>query len=140
MIGHVTVTGDNLEEVNIRKQSRAYLDLLEEMAVLHVKKSMGYSGESQDVWANFRSAEELGVPAYKGVLIRWLDKVARIKNLVANPANDVLEDESLEDTLMDAASYALIALSLLHEAKGDTLTGSPTDAEAWVSTWGRDPS
>ncbi len=114
---------DGDKTIELRPQSEAYLELLEEMAVLHVRKAMGYSSHSKDVWANFRGSQDIGISAFRGVLVRWLDKVARIKNLVRDERNDVLPDEGLEDTLMDAAAYALIALSLLREER--LTQGSP---------------
>lgn len=95
--------------------SKDYLQLLEEMADLHKRKSAGYSGaENPDPWANFRGSEKLGIKPSVGALIRLQDKVARIQALVRNPANDQV-GESIEDTLMDAAAYCLITICLLRE-------------------------
>lgn len=91
-----------------------YLALLEEMKELHIKKNAGYSGDSRDRWANFRMAENFGVSAFLGCLIRMSDKFIRIQNLVKNPNNEMV-GESIKDTLRDLASYALIAYCLLEE-------------------------
>ena len=93
-----------------------YLQLLEEMKSLHIRKNAGYSGDSHDRWANFRLAETFGVSSLLGVMVRMSDKWIRITNLVKNPSFDQV-GEAIEDTLMDLASYALIAICILREGK-----------------------
>lgn len=96
--------------------SRAYLKLLDGMRDLHVRKSAGYAGrDNPDVWANFRRSTDFGVLPEIGCLIRFMDKVSRIASLVRDPANDQLENESVEDTAIDAAAYALIYVCLRRE-------------------------
>lgn len=91
-----------------------YLKLLEEMKELHIKKNMGYSGDSVDRWANFRLSGAFGVSPFLGVMVRMSDKWIRITNLIKNPSFDKV-GEAIEDTLMDLASYALIAICLRRE-------------------------
>lgn len=91
-----------------------YLKLLDEMRELHLKKNAGYSGDSVDRWANFRMAENFGVTAFLGCLVRMSDKFIRVQNLVKNPKNEMV-GEAIEDTLLDLASYALIAICLRRE-------------------------
>lgn len=93
-----------------------YLKLLEDMARLHRAKNAGYSGDSQDRWANFRMSESFGVSAVLGCLIRMSDKFIRIQNLIKNPNNEQV-GEAITDTLMDLASYALITICLIDEPK-----------------------
>jgi hypothetical protein len=111
--------------------SQMYLDLLEEAADLHRRKSAGYVGaENPDPWANFRRSEKLGVPAWRGALIRASDKWERIINLANNPENDQV-GESLEDTLFDLAAYALIIVCLRRgDGPADTSpeTAGPSEA------------
>lgn len=95
-----------------------YLQLLEDMKELHIRKNKGYSGDSADRWANFRESEPFGVSPFLGVLVRMSDKWIRIRNLVRNPSFDMV-NEPLEDTLMDLASYALISICILKEKKND---------------------
>jgi nitrogen regulatory protein PII-like uncharacterized protein len=91
-----------------------YLQLLEDMKILHERKNAGYSGDSPDRWANFRMSESFGVSAFLGCLIRMSDKYIRVTNLVKNPLNEQV-GENIKDTLMDLAAYALIAICLLEE-------------------------
>ena len=91
-----------------------YLKLLDEMRELHLRKNAGYAGDSVDRWANFRMSEEFGVSALLGCLVRMSDKYIRITNLIKNPMNEKV-GESICDTLMDLAAYALIAICLYRE-------------------------
>lgn len=95
--------------------SKRYIELLEQMKELHIKKNAGYAGQDNpDPWANFRMSEAVGVSSFKGCLIRLSDKYIRVTNLVKNPSNEQV-GESVKDTLFDLAAYALIAICLLEE-------------------------
>lgn len=97
--------------------SKKFLELLDEMRETHLKKSAGYAGmDNPDTFANFRLSENLGVSAFLGCMIRLSDKYTRACNLIKNPKNEQL-GEKLKDTLIDLASYALIAICLLEENK-----------------------
>lgn len=95
--------------------NKRFLDLLEEVRATHVAKAAGYSGsETSDTWTNFREAEAWGSTPLQGCLIRMGDKYRRVQNLRRNPLNDQV-GESIKDTLMDLANYALIAVCLYEE-------------------------
>lgn len=95
--------------------SQKYLDLLDKMKDLHIRKSAGYSGQDNpDAWENFRMSQDFGVSAFLGCIVRMTDKFIRIRNLIKNPNNDQV-GESIRDTLLDLASYALIAICLWDE-------------------------
>jgi hypothetical protein len=107
--------------------SQEYLDLLDrvlervpklvqEMRELHVEKADGYSGkDNPDTWSNFRGATEYGVSALRGCLVRKQDKIARTQVLLRNYAFEDSRGETIEDTWMDEAAYALIAICLYRE-------------------------
>jgi hypothetical protein len=95
--------------------SKKYLELLEVMKELHIRKNAGYAGDDNpDAWANFRMAEAFGVSPFKGCLVRMSDKYIRVTNLVRDPKNEQV-GENIKDTLRDLAAYALIAVCLLEE-------------------------
>lgn len=98
--------------------SQRYLQLLDEMKDLHIRKNAGYAGDSPDPWANFRMSESFGVSAFLGVLVRMSDKYIRITNLVKNPNNEKV-GESIKDTLFDLAAYSLIAIAILEEKENE---------------------
>lgn len=81
----------------------------------HINKNAGYAGaDNPDPWANFRMAERFGISAFMGTLVRMSDKYIRIINLRKDPNNERV-GESILDTLIDLAAYALIAICLLRE-------------------------
>lgn len=89
---------------------------LVEIAALHDAKQHDY-GRDSDPFANIRASEEFGVPAWMGAVLRGNDKMSRLKTFAQK---GVLKNESVEDSLMDLAVYALIALVLFRELKGST--------------------
>jgi hypothetical protein len=90
-----------------------FYTLLNEIAALHSRKSYDYT-PAGDPLANFHRAERFGVPAWKGALVRIGDKLGRLEQLASGkePAN-----ESMRDTLVDTAVYALLTVLLLEDAK-----------------------
>jgi len=85
--------------------------LLDELWELHLKKEADY-GLGGYSFANVRAASDFGVPAWVGAMIRANDKMSRIKSFLQNGR---LNNESVEDTLLDLAAHALIALALRRE-------------------------
>ena len=89
-----------------------FFQVLEEMALLHDKKGRDY-GIGVDTLGNVRSSEQWGIPAWIGSLVRANDKIVRLQNAARGSA---LVNEGIEDSLMDLAAYAVIALVLYREA------------------------
>jgi hypothetical protein len=85
--------------------------LLKEIGDLHDSKNHDYS-EQDDPLSNLRRSERFGVPAFQGVLVRLSDKWARIEQLAGGKSP---KHESLRDSLIDSAVYALLAVVLLDE-------------------------
>lgn len=86
--------------------------LLREIGFLHDKKQEDY-GTDEDPFANVRQSEQWGVPAWVGAMVRLNDKVKRLQAFAQKGS---LANESAEDSMMDIAVYALIALILYREA------------------------
>ena len=93
--------------------SQAFHDKLDVIGELHDRKQADY-GRDSDPFYNVKKTEEWGIPAWVGALIRLDDKVGRLRNLSQN--GEALRNESVEDSLMDIAVYALISLVLYEEA------------------------
>jgi hypothetical protein len=104
--------GDSLLRSDVHPTSQAFFDLCDALKEMHRRKSRDYGCPSgEDPLANIRNgAKFVGIPAWKGAMVRLSDKVTR---LAAYNATGRLENESLEDNLFDLASYSLLAL-LLH--------------------------
>ncbi len=74
------------------------------------RKSADYA-QSFDPFKNFRACEILDVSIGKGILVRCLDKISRINNLLEREAQ--VKDESIEQTLLDTMNYFNIILIYL---------------------------
>lgn len=88
--------------------------LLKKIGDLHDMKQCDY-GAKGDPFANVRASEAFGVPGWVGCVIRANDKMKRLQTFAKSKT---LKNESVEDSLMDLAVYALIALILFEEEKG----------------------
>jgi len=109
-------TGDGLITPDVHPTSQAYFDLLDTLRQLHISKSAGYGcPDGTDPLLNIRrGAEFVGIPAWQGAMVRLSDKVTRLS--VFNKTGN-LPHESVEDTLLDLASYSLLALLLYREER-----------------------
>jgi len=97
------------------KQSEAFYRLLDNMKEVHDMKRHDYASK-EDVFKNFRTCEMAGIPAWKGCAIRIGDKFSRLMSFVKQEELKV-KDESIRDTLIDMANYALICAILYDEEK-----------------------
>lgn len=89
------------------------------------KKNADYAGGATDPFKNFRLVGVLGVcSTEQGIVVRMADKLARISTLLDKEPSVV--GESIMDTLLDLANYALILRAWLKESrpkKGVDVTG-----------------
>ena len=83
----------------------------------YVSKDNDYS-ENGKPMGNLRSSEEIGIPAWKGVLLRMNDKRKRVGSFVAKGSYQVA-DEKVDDTLIDLCNYSLLGVLLFDEAMAD---------------------
>lgn len=111
------LAGDDLLKPEVHPTSQAFFDLCDALKDMHRRKSRDYGCPSgEDPLANIRNgAKFVGIPSWKGAMVRLSDKVTR---LASYNATGRLENESLEDNLFDLASYSLLAL-LLHREERD---------------------
>ena len=85
--------------------------VLKELGELHDKKQADY-GRDDDPFANIRSTEEWGLDAWAGAMMRANDKMKRLQSFARK---GVLANESVQDSLLDIAVYAIIASILYTE-------------------------
>jgi hypothetical protein len=111
------LTGDSLLTASdIRPGSREFLDVLDELKQLHLRKTMDY-GVDEDALSNIRSsADVVNMPAWAGCILRISDKMHRLKAFFRRGR---CEFDGVEDTLKDIACYAAIALVLYREQLDD---------------------
>ena len=85
--------------------------ILAEMLRTHISKSSDY-GTGADIYANYRSAESIGIPAWKSCFIRALEKVQRLTNAFSGKQ---LNHESVTDSFVDLANHIVISKVLYDE-------------------------
>jgi hypothetical protein len=88
-----------------------FLQVVDEIVAMHNKKQQDY-GTDEDPLANVRSAADVGVEPWIGVLIRMGDKMRRLHKAAKGGK---LANESVEDSMLDMAVYSIIDLVLYRE-------------------------
>ncbi len=76
-------------------------------------KSSDYAQEN-DPYANFRGSEFLGINLKRGILVRVMDKISRINNLIDREAQ---VKESVENDCLDLMNYINIILMKFQEER-----------------------
>ena len=90
-----------------------FCEIVNEMVELHDRKNRDYAGS--DYLSNFLMCEKhMGIPAWKGCIIRLSDKMSRLMNIARNEEIAVT-DETVTDTLTDLAVYAIITRILYED-------------------------
>lgn len=107
------VFGASSRKIQGRTMS-AFLDVIEELTLLHNKKQSDY-GRSVDPFANVRASEDFGVDAWIGCAIRMNDKMRRLQTAAQG---STLANEGIEDSFMDMAVYSMIGLILYRQQYG----------------------
>lgn len=100
-----------MEEIkpNISTNEQLHNAILDEMHITYVKKNADYGNSFE------KQFEEYGLLS---ALIRLDDKMRRLKQLSKNEAQ--VKDESIADTLIDLASYAVMTLMELRKNKHES--------------------
>lgn len=99
-----------------RRGHPKYYELIEKMQAIHSAKNSDYAADA-DPLSNLKRAAVFGVEPWRGCLIRMSDKWSRLEQLAGGKQAQVKE-ESVEDTLLDLANYALLCIVLRTEGKG----------------------
>ena len=87
--------------------------ILKELQAMHDKKQADY-GAVGDPFANVRASEDFGIDGWIGCMTRANDKMKRLQ---AAARGQNLKNESIEDSLLDLATYTVIALCLYREQR-----------------------
>lgn len=89
---------------------------------MHDRKQKDY-GREGDSFANVRASADFGIPPWQGAALRLNDKIHRLQ---AYAVNGKLENETVTDSFIDIAVYALIGLVLWEQqqTEGDKNEGS----------------
>ncbi len=87
--------------------------ILQRIQETHDKKQKDY-GTDEDPFANITAAKELDIEPWVACVLRMNDKMMRLKAFIKKGG---LANESVEDSLLDLATYAAIALTMYDEGK-----------------------
>ena len=96
----------NFIETTYPETSKMFQDMQFNQWELFCKKQKDYGPKNISVGSNLETEEEVKL-ALTGLWFRMNDKMQRFQQIVMN--NQEPENESLMDTFMDLANYALIA-------------------------------
>ena len=105
-----------LTAINRHPMSQAFHDKLVLAGQMHDYKQADY-GLPDDPFYNIKQSAGWGVDPWIGAMMRADDKMGRLRALAARGPGAELRNEPIEDSLMDIAVYALIALVLIDESK-----------------------
>lgn len=98
-----------------RTEFRAHIaETFQKGLALVDKKNADYANDSNP-FANFDNSLIAHVSQPQAILVRVMDKMSRIGNLLIRPA--AVLDESMEDTIIDAINYLAILLAWLESSK-----------------------
>lgn len=91
--------------------SQRFHDFLKQLGELHDKKMQDY-GRATDPFANVRGSQDWGVKPWVGSMVRANDKLKRLQKFASEGK---LVNESVMDSFLDLAGYALIAAVLFED-------------------------
>ena len=92
-------------------------ELYERNVEIVYKKNSDYAN-TDDPFFNFKVCASLGIPVEIGFIVRMIDKVSRVKNLIDRDAK--VSDESMLDSLSDLANYAMLFRMYIETKNGNT--------------------
>ena len=102
--------------IKINMTTQQFLDNIEstyETALAIVqKKNKDYAGQG-DPFKNFNSSNFVGVSPERAILVRMMDKMSRISNLLER--EEETKDEKIEDTIVDIINYGAILKAFLEK-------------------------
>ena len=94
---------------------RLHDKLTEDALELMKKKNQDYASQ-EDAFGNLKGCQSLGIHPVTGILIRCMDKFARIQSFVDRGELSV-KDESAVDSARDIINYMVLLAGLLEDEK-----------------------
>lgn len=82
-----------------------------------------------DTFGNLRMASAIGIDPVLGILLRCMDKLARVRSFVES-GSLVVKDESVRDSLVDIVNYAILAAGMIQERQLKGLLNVGTQPKA----------
>ncbi len=106
--------------MDISQLKKLHEDTSKKCLDIMIKKNSDYTGgeKSNDVFANFRSSEILGVDPVLGIMMRVMDKIQRIRSFTEDGKLEV-SDESVYDACEDVVNYMILAKAMFVEKRNN---------------------
>jgi len=105
--------------MNREEYLKFHKECCEKMTSITTAKNKDYAGfdDSSNAFGNFTVVENCGIAsAEQGFLTRMMDKISRINTFVKRGVLNV-KDESVEDTLLDLANYAILMAGYIRDKR-----------------------
>ena len=94
-------------------KNREFDDALDELKMLHDAKNHDYA-TAENPYKNLEGVERIGIEAWRGIVIRLMDKFERVEQYCTN-GEFAVKGEGLADTFKDISIYSALALILLRK-------------------------
>jgi hypothetical protein len=101
-------SGDNL---TARDQFLIDLEQTYATALNIVRKKNQDYATSDNPFKNFENCTTVGVSPARGILVRVIDKITRVSNLLDKP--NAVQDETIDDTILDIINYLAILKAMI---------------------------
>jgi hypothetical protein len=118
-------------------RTREFDDALDELKILHAAKNHDYA-TADNPYKNLEGVERIGIEAWRGIVIRLMDKFERVEQYCTN-GELAIKSEGMEDTFKDIAVYSTLAMILFRkkQEKDQELTelerGKDSDESRFIS-------
>ena len=110
-------------------KNQEFYDALDELRILHDEKNSDYANDTNP-YKNLQGVERIGIEAWRGIVIRLMDKFERLENF-CRKGEFTIKSESLEDTFKDIAVYSTLAMILYRKQQEETAVESDGDKPIW---------
>jgi hypothetical protein len=94
-------------------RNREFDDALDELKMLHDAKNSDYS-TLENPYKNLQATERIGVEAWRGIVIRLMDKFSRLEEYCVK-GELAIKSEGIEDTFKYIAVYSTLAMILFRK-------------------------
>jgi hypothetical protein len=109
---HLTNITQNEREESMSR-NREFDDALDELKMLHDCKNHDYA-TADNPYKNLEGVERIGIEAWRGIVIRLMDKFERVQQYCVN-GDLKIKSEGIEDTFKDIAVYSTLAMILFRK-------------------------
>ena len=92
---------------------------LDELKMLHDAKNHDYA-TAENPYKNLEGVERIGIEAWRGIVIRLMDKFERVQQYCVN-GELAIKSEGMEDTFKDIAVYSTLAMILFRKDQERTM-------------------